>query len=133
MTNKNEVGFHIKRTGRTKFEDTKPEQGFKAFAESLGFIITKAQPVTVDGWTLTGDFDMKLGAQTEIIILIDGRYHFTDTQERKDRWRDQLYQKAGKKVIHIDAGLTLRRWWPYLKGKFFKALTNKERVTYIHE
>lgn len=134
MTNKNEVGYWIKRKGNEKFSDTAPELAFKKFVDGLGYIVTKGEPVQIDGWTLTPDFDMNLGNIKKIVILIDGRYHFTDTQEKKDRWRDEMYQKAGRKVVHIDAGLVLsKQYHPYLRMEFLKAILSAAPVTYIHE
>jgi hypothetical protein len=132
LTDKNKVGYHIKRTGRTKFEDTKPELRFKAFADAQGYITTKGAPVWVDGWRLTPDFDFVLSElQYPVVVLIDGRYHWTDAQAKKDRWRDGLYQKAGKKVIHIDADLTLTKYWVDLAYLFKAALAKDEPVIHI--
>ena len=133
MTDKNARGYWIKAKGREKFEDTTPERAFAEFAKGLGYQIEKGQAVWMDGWRLTPDFDMKLGRSIEIVILIDGRYHWTDTQAKKDRWRDELYAKAGKKVIHIDAGLTQERYWKYLADYFLEAITRAEPVRYIRE
>jgi hypothetical protein len=128
MTDKNEVGYWIKRKGHEKFEDTKPELGFKAFAEAQGYVVTKGTPVWIEGWRLTPDFDIE-----ETVILIDGRYHWTDAQAKKDRWRDELYKKAGKKVIHIDAPLTDTKYWVDLAYLFKAALAKDEPVIYIHQ
>ena len=133
MTDKNRVGFWIKVKDNVKLSHTKPEEDFKRFCESKGFIVTWGEPVWVDGYRLRPDFDMELGRLVEIVILIDGRYHWTDTQAKKDRWRDGLYVKAGKKVIHIDAGLTEGRYWKYLADYFLEAITRAEQVRYIRE
>jgi hypothetical protein len=134
MTDKNEVGYWIKRKGHEKFSETAPEVAFKRFVDSLGYVVTKGEPIWMDGWRLTPDFDMKLGKLVNIVILIDGRYHFTEAQEKKDRWRDEMYSKALRKVIHIDAGLTTnKKYWPYLRMEFLKAVIGSAPVTYIHE
>jgi hypothetical protein len=141
MTDKNEVGYWIKRKGHEKFEDTKPELGFKAFAQAQGYVVTKGEPVWIDGWRLTPDFDLviitkgfgELLRRTDMVILIDGRYHWTDTQAKKDKWRDGLYVKAGKKVIHIDAPLTDIKYWVDLAYLFKAALEKDEPVIYIHQ
>jgi very-short-patch-repair endonuclease len=132
MTDKNRTGYWIKRKGNTKLVDTAPERAFEAFCKFKGYRITRGEPVLVDGWRLTPDFDMELGKQVQIVILIDGRYHWTDTQAKKDQWRDGLYQKAGKRVVHIDAPLTDKRYWDYLGTEFVKAITHGP-VTYIHQ
>lgn len=129
MTNKNEVGYWIKRKGHEKFEDTKPELGFKGFATAQGYLIRKGAPVWVEGWRLTPDFDFKL----DTVVLIDGRYHWTDTQAKKDRWRDELYKKAGKKIIHIDAPLCDTKYWVDLAYLFKAALEKDEPVVYIRQ
>lgn len=130
MTNKNEVGYWIKRKGHEKFLDTKPEMDFYLFCKAKGLVILGNQiPVWIDAWRLTPDFDMA----PNIVILIDGRYHWTDAQAKKDRWRDELYQKAGKRVIHIDAGLTLERYWVDLAYLFKAALESSKQVVYIHQ
>lgn len=134
MSDKNEVGYWIKRKGNTKLEDTAPEQAFAKFAKWLGYIVTKGEPVWVEGWRLRPDFDMKLGRLVEIVILIDGRYHWTDIQARKDEWRDRLYAKAGKKVIHIDAPLVMHKEYvEYLRQKFLDSILSPEQIIYIRQ
>ena len=132
MTHKNETTFWIKRKDNEKFSHTKPEEDFKRFCDSKGYRVEWGVAIWVEGWRLRPDFDMKV-ANNEFVILIDGRYHWTDIQAKKDRWRDELYQKAGKKVIHIDAGLTEERYWKYLADYFLEAITRAEPVRYIRE
>ena len=133
MTNKNEVGYWIKRKGNTKLSDTLPERSFKTFADSKGYEVTKGEPIYIDGWELRPDFDMQLGTIRSIVVLIDGRYHWTDAQAKKDRWRDGLYNKAGKKVIHIDSPLTEERYWLDLASLFQAAVVSKKEVEYIRQ
>ena len=136
MTNKNEVTHWIKAKGHEKFSDTKPEQLFQMFADWLGWKVTAGEPVWSEGMRLRPDFDMILGSppsRLEIVILIDGNYHFTTIQEKKDRWRDELYVKAGKRVIHIDAGVVDRKYWGFLRYQFHAAVLSKEPAVYIHQ
>lgn len=134
MTDKNRTIYWIKRKDRERFSHTKPEEDFKRFCDSKSYQVEWGEgfPVWVEGWRLRPDFIMKVD-KNEFVILIDGRYHWTDTQAKKDRWRDELYQKAGKKVIHIDAGLTEERYWKYLADYFLEAITKAEPVIYIRE
>ena len=134
MTHKNETTFWINATDRVKLSHTKPEEDFFRFCESKGYAVEWGErfPVWSEGWRLRPDFVMQVG-KNEFVILIDGRYHWTDTQAKKDRWRDELYQKAGYKVIHIDAGLTEERYWKYLADYFLEAITRAEPVRYLRE
>ena len=132
MTHKSATTFWIKATDRVKLSHTKPEEDFKRFCDSKGYLVNWGWPMKIDEWSLNPDFHMKVG-QNEFVIEIDGRYHWTDTQARKSKWRDGLYNKAGKKVIHIDAGLTEEKYWKYLSDYFFEAITHLEPVRYIRE
>lgn len=128
--NKNKVGYWIKRKGNEKFEDTKPEQFVSGILDRLGIPYGDHISHWIDGYTITGDFELM--NPPKVLIEVDGDYHRTEKQESKTRWRDGEVNSRGFHIIHIDSRLCVPKWEKYLSAALQQAIRNGNPVERIY-
>ncbi len=116
----------------TVAEFTRPEMAFDSI---FGHRVTKPLPIVVamdeDGseHKLTPD---RMFIGTNVLVAIDGPYHFTEYQQRKTRRQDLALNAKGYRIIHVDSPLLMvEKYHDYVGQKvlYFLLLTRpSERV-----
>lgn len=104
LTSRTAAAYRIQQNN-TVPEFTKPERIFDSL---FGDRVKQPNPIKIEdeGLSLCPDRHF---VGTVVLVQIDGAYHDTHRQQKKDEWRDRLLNEKGFRVIHIAAALLMTK------------------------
>lgn len=101
-------GRLCKFSDENKRKATPAEKKFKEFLDRCGICYEFQKPIYVEGNGYILDFSIYSNTLNKnICVEIDGEYHYTREQRKKDNKRDKILREAGWSVIRLSNHMVL--------------------------
>ena len=111
--------------------NTKPERLFNEYQESRGMGLVQNVSLPFAGQHETLTFQLDFARPTDhtydIDFEIDGKGH----KDKWDRWKDEIKNRQGLKVIHIPGVLCEKKWWQVLDEQLPQAMISPTGSVYL--